>query len=625
MTRVTALFIRKGAVIIGQKADFCYSPFCFYLFKWNNRNSVVEAFAGRIAGMQQFMGFVGVRFAKELFVQFDDLRVVVRLTDGLAFVFAVQSLRALFLVGIDDVIIFVGQEAAADVRLAAAVDTAAGAAHDLDELILGFAGTDLIQQDAGGFHTGGNSDIDNCTVDIDGGFADTGVMAADFVEFDLIVFLADELEVDSTQGSFHNTTGHAEDNAGTGVIAHDILIPIFIGEAVIDDTGALDHAGEFAGCDDGIDVGNIVDLFLFAFLFELLGDTGHDGNNEDVLRIITLFLGPVGFDDGTLHLMRGLAAGKMIQQIAVVVFGEVDPARGAGGDHRQDSAIGQTAEEFGSFFHDGQVSAEVDIVDAFETEAAQGSDHLTGGRSADLVAEFLTDGGADSRSDLDNDMLAGFDSGIDLADLGLFKQSAGRADIDTLTALDTRRVGEAAVLGRGDDSLEAAVFKTEDPQAMSIGTAGDAAAAEDTLGGIADKSRSKLIQESLGLGALVGAFAGTGQTCDMEQFAAAVLIALLAVDIVVGKQQFNTAAAGLNSFLVGDTDLHPFTDGVYTAGDKTAGTGGRDQTDTAGTDVAFAMVVGAQRGDLVAALLGSVKDRKTGFDLIRYTLDLNIY
>ena len=45
--------------------------------------------------------------------------------------------------------------------------------------------------------------------------------------------------------------------------------------------------------------------------------------------------------------MRGLAAGQMRQKIAVVVFSEVDPARGAGGDHRQDAAIGQTAEKLG--------------------------------------------------------------------------------------------------------------------------------------------------------------------------------------------------------------------------------------------------------------------------------------
>ena len=575
--------------------------------------------------MQQFMSLVGIRFAEELFVQFNDLRVVVGLAQDLAFVFAVQGLRALFLVGVEDVIFFIRQEAFADVRLAAAVDTAARAAHDLDELILGLAGADLIEENAGGLHTGSDRDIDDGAVDVDGSFADTGIMAADFVEFDLLVFLADELEVDGTQGSFHNTAGHTEDYAGAGVITHDIRIPIFIGQAVVDDTGALDHAGEFAGGDDGIHIRNPIDLFLFAFFFELLGDAGHDGDDEDVLRIIALFLSPVGLDDGALHLMRGLAAGQMRQQIAVVVFSEVDPAWGAGSDHRENAAIGQTAEELGPFFHNGQVSAEVDVVDPFEAEAAQGSDHLASGRCADLVAEFFTDRGADSRGDLNDDMLAGLQGIIDLGYLGMFKQRAGRADVDTLTALDTRRLGKAAVPGGGDEGLETAVFETEDAQTVSIRAAGDAASAEDTLGSIADERRSELVQRGRGFCTLIGTFAGAGQLGDMEQFAVAVLFALLAVDVVIGQEQFNTAASGLDSLRVGNADLHPFGNGVNTAGDKAAGAGSGDEADTAGTLVAFTMVKGAQRGDLIAALLRGVKDRKTGLYLIRYTFDLNIY
>ena len=105
----------------------------------------------------------------------------------------------------------------------------------------------------------------------------------------------------------------------------------------------------------------------------------------------------------------------------------------------------------------------------------------------------------------------------------------------------------------------------------------------------------------------------------------AVLFALLAVDIVVGEQQFNTASSGLNSFRSGDTDLHPFADRINTAGDKAAGAGRFNEADPAGSHIAFTVVVGAQRGDLVAALFRSFKDRKTGFDLIRYTFDLNIY
>ena len=90
------------------------------------------------------------------------------LTQGLTLVFAVQSLCALCLVSILDVVILVGQEAGADDGLATTGDTATGATHDLDEVVLGLALADLVQQDLGVLHAVGNGDIDDGAVDVDG-------------------------------------------------------------------------------------------------------------------------------------------------------------------------------------------------------------------------------------------------------------------------------------------------------------------------------------------------------------------------------------------------------------------------------------------------------------------------
>ena len=64
---------------------------------------------------------------------------------------------------------------------------------------------------------------------------------------------------------------------------------------------------------------------------------------------------------------------------------------------------------------------------------------------------------------------------------------------------------------------------------MGVCTAGNAASAEDTLGGIADERRSQLVQGGRGFSALIRAFAGACQLGDMQQFTVAVLFALLAL------------------------------------------------------------------------------------------------
>ena len=270
---------------------------------------------------------MSVRLAEELLVELDDLRIVVALTHCLTLVLRVQSLRSLLLVGIKDIVILIGKEARPYVRLAAAVDASARASHDLDELIFALAFLDLIQKNLCALHAGCDRDVHGRSVDVDGGFADPCLVAADCGELDGIMLLAGELEVNSTKGSFHNAAGDAEDDACTGVIAHDVSIPVFVRKTVEEDTASADHAGKLSGGDDSIDIRDTVNLLLLTFLLKLLGGAGHDGDHEDILRIDIMLLCPPGLDDSALHLVRGLAGGQMRQKIAVEVLCIVDPAR----------------------------------------------------------------------------------------------------------------------------------------------------------------------------------------------------------------------------------------------------------------------------------------------------------
>ena len=97
-----------------------------------------ESISGHIAGVEDFVSFMAAGFAQELLVALLHDGVLVALAQRHIGVLVIESLGAQGLqVG----------EAANRCRLdglTAAVYTAAGASHDLDEVLLGFAGFDLV-------------------------------------------------------------------------------------------------------------------------------------------------------------------------------------------------------------------------------------------------------------------------------------------------------------------------------------------------------------------------------------------------------------------------------------------------------------------------------------------------
>ena len=206
----------------------------------------------------------------------------------------------------------------------------------------------------------------------------------------------------------------------------------------------------------------------------------------------------------------------------------------------------------------------------------------------------------------------------------MLHQSTGRTYIDALSALDTRRIREAAVLRRGNDGAETTVLKAKDSKAMRILAARHAASAQDTLAGVTDKRRSDPVNEDFGVCSGKCVIPGTDQLCYMKQFAMTVLVTLLAVLVVVGEQQLYRAAACLDSLRRRDPDLHAIADRIDTARDQSARAGRLDQTGTAGTLVALTMIEGTQRRNLIATGLGSFQNRQAFLNLIFNSFNFNL-
>ena len=239
--------------------------------------------------MEEFVSEVRIGLAEELFIQRLDLRIVMRLTDNLTFVFRIEGVGSLLLVGVHDVVVFVGKEYFANVGLSAAVDTTAGAAHDLNEGIRRSAFADLVEKDLCPAHTAGDGNFDLLTRKLEFGFADV-FKTTDFVEDDALSLLAGKNEVSGTKGRFHNAAGDAEDNAGTRVVVDDIVVEVFVGKSVEEDTGTANDSAEFSRGKNGVYVAIAVVFHFGTVLLVLLARAGHDGYDEHILGINAYFL-----------------------------------------------------------------------------------------------------------------------------------------------------------------------------------------------------------------------------------------------------------------------------------------------------------------------------------------------
>ena len=589
-----------------------------------SEKSISERLAAFITGVEELMCFMGIGLAEEFFIKFLNLGILMAEAENASLVFGIKSGSTFLHISIKNIVFLVGEEYGTDIRLAAAVDAAAGAAHDFDELIGAFAFADLIHKNFCVLHAVCNSEAENLAVDFDLGFFDA-VEAADGGKCDCAVFFAGEYVVNSSESCFHNAAGYAEDDACAGSFAHDILVEFFIGKLGEYDTGAADHIAEFA---DGENCVNVFKTFCVdhfgSFFLEFLCGAGHDGNYEDIFGVKAVFFCVVALEDCTLHLVRRFAGRKVVELVCIIGFAVVDPAGGAGSDHRENAAVFDSAEEFGSLFHDGEVCAEVGVINFFKAESSESCDHFSGYGGADGHSEFFTESCADCGSSLDDYVTAEGHCFVNFFNFGFEHECTGGADGNALSAEDAGRFIERSVSGRADDCVESAVFVTENAVSVCVFASCNAASAKDTFAGITDNGGVEFIDGYGSLGTFEHFGSCAGEFCDVEKFAAAVFIALLAVDGMVGKKKLDGGSSCCGCFRGGNADFHAFENREYAGGNEASHTFYFNKADAAGTLVAFAVVEIAKGRNFVAAGSCCVDNGKAFFNLIRMAFDFDI-
>ena len=586
--------------------------------------SISERLTAFISGVEKFVCFMGVRLAEEFFIKSLNLGVLMALAKNVSLVLGIKRGSALLHIGIKNIVVLVGKEYGANIGLAAAVDAAAGAAHDFDELIGAFAFADLVHKDFCIFHAVGNSKAKDLAVDFDLGFLDA-VESTYGSEGDGAVFLAGKNVVNGTESCFHNAAGYAEDNACAGCFAHDVGIEFLIRKLVENDTAAADHFCKFAGSKNGVNIFKAVFIYHFGTLFfKFLCGAGHDGYNKDIFGVDAILFCIIGFDDCALHLVGRLAGRKVIELICVIGFAIVYPAGGAGSDHRKNAAVLHTAEKLGSLFHDGKVCAEVGVINFFKTKAAKCGNHFSGNSGADGHSEFFAKCCADCRSGLNDNMAAEGHCMVNLFDFGFEHESTGRTYGNALSAKDAGGFIERSVSCRADYGVETAVFKTENAVSVCVFTSCNAASAKNAFAGVANNGRVKFINGYRGLGTFEHFGSCAGKFCNMEKFAFSVFVALLAVYGMVGKKKFNGSSSCGGCFRGGNADFHSFENGENAGSNEASHSFNFNKANTAGTLVAFAVVKVAERRNLISAGSCGVDYGKAFFNLIRMAFDFNI-
>ena len=581
-------------------------------------------FAAFIGGMEKFVSFVGIGLAEEFFIKFLNLGIFMAEAEGVSLVLGIKCGSALLHIGIKNIVVLVGKENRTNVRLAAAVYTSAGASHDFDEGIFAFAFADFVHKNFCVFHSVGNGYVENGAVDFDGGFLDS-VKSADGGEGDCSVFFSGENVVNGSESRFHNAAGYTEDNACAGSFAHDILVKILVRKLVENNTGTADHFCKFAGGKNRVNVFKTRSVHHFGtFFLEFLCGAGHDGNDEDILGVDSMFFGIVALDDCALHLVRRFAGRKMVKLVCVIGFAVVYPTGRAGGDHRKNAAVFHSVKELGALFHDGEVCAEIGIINFFEAESSEGCDHFSGNRSSDGITEFFAESCADRGSGLNDYVASKGHCIVNFVDFGFEHQSAGGTNGNALSAEDAGGFIERSVSGRTDDCAESAVFVTENAVSVGVFASCNASSAKNAFAGITDDGRVAVINGYRGLGTFEHFGSCAGEFCNVEKFAFSVFVALLAVYGMVGKKKFNGSSSCGGCFRGGNADFHSFENGENAGSDKGSHSLYFNKADTAGTLVAFAVVEIAKGRNFITAGSCGIYYGKAFFNLIRMAFDFNI-
>ena len=229
-------------------------------------------------------------------------------------------------------------------------------------------------------------------------------------------------------------------------------------------------------------------------------------------------------------------------------------------------------QEFSSFLHDGQVSRRIHVEDLIEAQTTKGGYHLAfyvgAHRHTEAFAQLCT-----NRRCSTYDHMLGWicDGSPYLTGIIPFGQCAGRADCDTLSAVDTGGFCQRHIEGTADVGIKSTVIRSDDAHKLVLSADCDAAAAENTLGIVTDQMNCGCIHIRLQIKFTILIFVHTVFAAEGLQLTVCGTRTGQTVLSVVGEQQLQGGLVGtLHSRGVSE-NFHSLCYRVNTGGNQRAG------------------------------------------------------
>ena len=424
--------------------------------------------------VEEVMSLVAAGFAEIFIVDLLNDGVLVRLTVGGCFVLGVEgSSSERFKINMSSGVSIME-------RLTAAVYAAAGTSHDFDKVVMSLTFFNFGEELACVSGAADNSNLNFGARNGVGSFFDTFDTANFFVINGFSGFVFKNFN-NGSESSFHNAAGSAEDVSRTGSAAED-RIEFFIGKSGEVETCGLDHTSKFAGCDGNIDIVEAVNLVLFTGAFEFLSGTGHNGNNGDRFGIDAHLFSVVALHESAVHTLRRFSGRKVGNEFGEVVFAVLNPTGRAGSDEGKRTFAVKTFDKFCAFFHDGDVSRNVNINNRVEAESVKSCNHFTFNIGADGHVKAFAEGCSDSGSGSNNNVFIGIGESIpNLPSVVLFVDSANGAVNNALTASDTGNVFKVETESGTDIGYEASFISADNANALNVLTHSNATTAKNAF------------------------------------------------------------------------------------------------------------------------------------------------
>ncbi len=499
------------------------------------------------------------------------------------------------------------------VGLSAAGYASAAAGHHFDEVIEGFPSLCLgrahrVDDGRDVSELMDDRDAEILALHVDGRFLHV-LQSASRNEVDVAEFAAGDHCVCRAESRFHDASGRSEDRSRSGVRSEGIIGFAFR-EGIEVDSRLLDETGEFPGRQDGIDIletGRVHRLVPLAFVF--FCRAGHDGYGENFRRIQLRLLRPVGFDHRAHHLLGALRRGDVGEQVVAVLLRVIDPGGAAGGEERNFAlSFKKPADEFGSLFHDGEVSGEVGVEYVVESDLTERGVDLLGGKSAGLESEFFAERYADRGSDLYDG--GDFRIGEAIPDLPAsvrFIDGADGAVGRALAAANAGRIGEVGECRRSDDGLSAASLVLDRVDALHLLAHFDAAAAVDALVAVEHDRVVGVVDRPIDDEVVEADLAQAEFSREALQFAIVVACAGEAFLGMVGKDEFKHSPSRLDDFRIVGDDAHSLGDLGAARAEHARRSFLAHDADAAGRPCREIGIV-AERGDLYVGLFSGGED-----------------